>query len=141
MRSLISHLRYTIRLLLRSPGFTLTIALIMGLAIGANTAIFSLVNAVLLESLPYPEPERLMTISETSPTYSRMPVAYPDYLDWRANQHSFEDIAIFGRNSFNLTGSGDPERVSGAFVTASYFRVLGVRPTIGRTFAESDDHP
>jgi putative ABC transport system permease protein len=141
MRSLISHLRYTIRLLLRSPGFTLTIALIMGLAIGANTAIFSLVNAVLLESLPYPEPERLMTISETSPTYSRMPVAYPDYLDWRANQHSFEDIAIFGRDSFNLTGSGDPERVSGAFVTASYFRVLGVRPTIGRTFAESDDHP
>jgi putative ABC transport system permease protein len=64
---------------------------------------------------------------------------YPDYLDWRANQHSFEDIAVFRRDSFNLTGNGNPERVSGAFVTASYFRVLGVGPTIGRTFAETDD--
>jgi putative ABC transport system permease protein len=135
MRSLIFHLRYTIRLLLKSPGVTITTVLIMGLAIGANTAIFSLVDAVLLESLPYPEPERLFTISETSPAYSKMPVAYPDYLDWRADQHSFEDIALFRRNSFNLTGSGDPERVNGAFVAASYFRVLRVRPEIGRSFS------
>ena len=140
MRSLISYLRYTIRLLLKSPGFSITTVLIMGLAIGANTAIFSLVDAVLLQSLPYPEPDKLFTIAEKSPAYSRMPVAYPDYLDWRANQHSFEDIALFGRENFNLTGSGDPERVNGAFVTASYFRVLRVQPAIGRAFAESDDH-
>ena len=139
MRSLISHLRYTFRLLLKSPGFTITTILIMGLAIGANTAIFSLVDAVLLESLPYPEPERLFSISETSPIYPRMSVAYPNYLDWRADQRSFEDIAVYRDDSFNLTGNGDPERVRGAFVTASYFRVLGVRPSIGRTFAEGDD--
>ena len=95
MRSLISHLRYTIRLLLKSPGFTITTILIMGLAIGANTAIFSLVDAVLLESLPYPDPGRLFTISETSPVYPKISLDYPDYLDWRANQHSFEDIAVF----------------------------------------------
>src|SRR5580704_4231672 len=136
MQSLLSHLRYTIRLLLKSPGFTITTVLIMGLAIGANTAIFSLVDAVLLESLPYPDPGRLVKISEYNPTYSMMPVAYPDYLDWRTNQHSFEDIAVFRKDSLNLTGSGDPERLNGAFVTASYFRVLGVTPTIGRTFAE-----
>jgi putative ABC transport system permease protein len=139
MRSLISHLRYTIRLLLKSPGFTITTVLIMGLAIGANTAIFSLVDAVLLQSLPYPDPGRLVALSETSPLYPNMSMDYPDYLDWRANQHSFEDIAVFRKDSFNLTGNGNPERVSGAFVTASYFRVLGVGPTIGRTFAETDD--
>ena len=108
MRSLISHLRYTIRLLLKSPGFSITTVLIMGLAIGANTAIFSLVDSVLLESLPYPEPEKLCTIMDTSPAYPKMSVAYPDYLDWRADQHSFEDLAVFRRDNFNLTGNGDP---------------------------------
>jgi len=140
MRSLISHLRYTIRLLLKSPGFTITTILIMGLAIGANTAIFSLVDAVLLKSLPYPDPGKLVALSENSPLYPNISLDYPDYLDWRANQHSFEDIAVFRRDSFNLTGNGDPERVTGAFVTASYFRVLGVGPAIGRTFTETDDH-
>jgi putative ABC transport system permease protein len=125
--------------LLKSPGFAITTVLIMGLAIGANTAIFSLVDSVLLEALPYPDPGRLFTISEISPTYPRISLDYPDYLDWRANQHSFEDIAVFRHDSFNLTGNGEPERVNGSFVTASYFRVLGVSPMIGRTFAESDD--
>ena len=141
MRSLISHLRYTIRLLLKSPGFSITTVLIMGLAIGANTAIFSLVDAVLLESLPYPEPEKLFTILETSPAYPKMSVAYPDYLDWRVNQHSFEDLAVFRRDNFNLTGNGDPAWVHGAFVTASYFRVLGVQPALGRVLSENEDHP
>ncbi len=139
MRSLISHLRYTFRLLLKSPGFAITTIVIMGLAIGANTAIFSLVDAVLLESLPYPNPERLFSISETSPAFPKMSVAYPNYLDWRANQRSFEEIALYREDNFNLTGSGDPERVRGAFITASYFRVLGLTPSIGRTFAEGDD--
>ena len=139
MRSVLFHLRYTFRLLLKSPGFATTTILIMGLAIGANTAIFSLVDAVLLESLPYPDPAKLFSISETSPTYPKMAVAYPNYLDWRANQHSFEEIALYREDSFNLTGTGDPERILGAFVTASYFRVLGVRPSIGRAFAEGED--
>ena len=141
MRSLISHLRYTVRLLLKSPAFTITTILIMGLAIGANTAIFSLVDAVLLESLPYPEPERLFTVTEANASYPKMSVSYPDYVDWRANQHSFADMAVFRRDNFNLTGNGDPAWVHGAFVTSSYFRVLGFGPTMGRGFTESDDHP
>ena len=111
----------------------------MGLGIGANTAIFSVVDAVLLQSLPYPDAGRLLALSETNPSYPEMSVAYPNYLDWRANQHSFDDIAVYRRDDFNLTGSGDPERVHGEFVTASYFRVLGLAPRLGRTFAESDD--
>ena len=113
----------------------------MGLAIGANTAIFSLVDAVLLESLPYPEPERLFTIVEGSAAYPKMSVSYPDYVDWRANQHSFEDLAVFRRDNFNLTGDGEPAWVHGAFITSSYFRVLGFGPALGRAFTENDDHP
>jgi putative ABC transport system permease protein len=111
----------------------------MGLGIGANTAIFSVVHAVLLQSLPYPDPGRLFTFSETNPVFPEMSVAYPNYLDWRATQHSFEDLSAYRLDDFNLTGSGEPERIRGAFVTASYFRVLGLGPRLGRTFAESDD--
>jgi putative ABC transport system permease protein len=111
----------------------------MGLGIGANTAIFSVVHAVLLQSLPYPDPGRLFTLSETNPVFPEMSVAYPNYLDWRATQHSFEDLSAYRLDDFNLTGSGEPERTRGAFVTASYFRVLGLAPRLGRTFAESDD--
>src|ERR1700739_4840489 len=106
MRSLISHLRYTIRLLVKSPGFSITTVLIMGLAIGANTAIFSLVDAVLLESLPYPDPEKLCTIMDTSPAYPKMSVAYPDYLDWRGEKQSFEEPAVFLRGNFYFFGEG-----------------------------------
>lgn len=136
---MLSHLRYTIRVLLKSPGFTITTVLIMGLGIGANTAIFSVVHAVLLQSLPYPDPGRLFMLSETNPTFPEMSVAYPNYLDWRASQHSFEDLSAYRLDDFNLTGSGEPERIRGAFVTASYFRVLGLAPRLGRTFAEGDD--
>jgi hypothetical protein len=122
---MLSHLRYTIRVLLKSPGFAITTILIIGLGIGATSAIFSVVDAVLLQSLPYPDAGRLFMLSETNPSYPVMPVAYPDYLDWRTNQHSFEDISVYRTDDFNLTGSGDPERIHGAFVTASYFRVLG----------------
>lgn len=111
----------------------------MGLGIGANTAIFSVVHAVLLQSLPYPDPGRLFMLTETNPAFPKMSVAYPNYLDWRASQHSFEDLSVYRLDDFNLTGSGEPERIRGAFVTASYFRVLGLGPKLGRTFAESDD--
>lgn len=111
----------------------------MGLGIGANTAIFSVVHAVLLHSLPYPDSGRLFMLSETNPAFPEMSVAYPNYLDWRATQHSFEEFSTYRLDDFNLTGSGEPERIRGAFVTASYFRVLGLAPRLGRTFAESDD--
>ena len=111
----------------------------MGLGIGANTAIFSVVHAVLLQSLPYPDSGKLFMLLETSPAFPEMSVAYPNYLDWRASQHSFEDLSAYRLDDFNLTGNGEPERVRGALVTASYFRVLGLGPRLGRTFAENDD--
>jgi len=139
VNSLLSYLRYAVRLLLKSPGFTITTVLIMGLGIGANTAIFSVVHAVLLQSLPYPDPGRLFMLTETNPAFPKMSVAYPNYLDWRASQHSFEDLSVYRLDDFNLTGDGEPERIRGAFVTASYFHVLGVASRLGQTFAESHD--
>ena len=131
--------RFAIRQLLRSPGFTFVAVLTLALGIGANTAIFSVVDAVLVRPFPYPEPDRLYQLSETRPGFGEMSVAYPNYLDWRAAQHTFEDLSVYRRDDFNLTGSGEPETVHGAFVTASYFKVIGLAPKLGRVFSESDD--
>ena len=129
---------FTFRLLRKSPGFTLAAILTLGAGIGINIAIYSIIHAVLLSELPYPEPDRLVAISEiwggnVSPT------SYPDYLDWKAAQRSFDDIAVSRRDDFNLTGDGEPERFSGLFVTASYFRVVKVPPKLGRTFFDQED--
>jgi putative ABC transport system permease protein len=107
MRGLFSHLRYTARLLLKSPGFTITAVLILGLGIGANTAIFSLVNGVLLKPSPYPRADRLVTIYETVPGFDRFSVDYPDYVDFRSSQRSFDDLAACNREGFTLTGRGE----------------------------------
>jgi putative ABC transport system permease protein len=129
---------FTFRLLRKSPGFTLAAILTLGAGIGINIAIYSIIHAVLLSELPYPEPDRLVAISEiwggnVSPT------SYPDYLDWKAAQRSYDDIAVSRRDDFNLTGDGEPERFSGLFVTASYFRVVKVPPKVGRTFFDQED--
>ena len=125
-------------MLRKSPGFTIAIILTLGVGIGINVAIYSIIHAVLLSELPYPEPDRLVAISETSGGVVS-PTSYPDYLDWKAAQHSFEDIAVSRRDDFNLTGDGEPERFSGLFVTASYFRVLKGPPKLGRTFFDEED--
>src|SRR6267378_903955 len=130
---IIQDLKFAARMLRKSPGFTIAVILTLGVGIGINVAIYSIIYAVLLSELPYPESDRLVAISErwggnVSPT------SYPDYLDWKAAQHSFEDIAVSRRDDFNLTGDGEPERFSGLFVTASYFRVLKILPKLGRTF-------
>src|SRR5246127_790865 len=111
MRSLISHLRYTVRQLLKSPGFTVTAVLIFGIGIGANTAIFSLVNGVLLKPLPYPHAERLVQIFQPFRNFDRLPLSYPDYLDFSANQHSFHALMIYRQEDFNLSSRGAPERI------------------------------
>jgi predicted permease len=133
-----NDLRFALRQLRKSPGFTLAAILTLGVGIGINVAIYSIVHSVLLSELPYPEPDRLVAISETIGG-STWPTSYPDYLDWRAAQHSFDDIAVSRRDDFNLTGDGEPERFSGLFVTASYFRVLKVPPKLGRTFFDEED--
>jgi predicted permease len=134
-----NDIRCALRQLRKSPGFTLVAVLTLALGIGANTSIFSVVNAVLLRPLPYPNPSQLYQLTETRPGFGEMSVAYPNYLDWRAAQHSFDDLSVYRRDDFNLIGNGEPETLHGAFVTASYFKVIGLAPKLGRPFSERDD--
>jgi predicted permease len=132
-------LRYGFRTLRKNPGFTAIAILALGLGIGANTAIFSVVNGVLLRPLSYPDPGRLLTIFETTPEFSQSSVAYPNFLDWRRESRSFTDMGVVGSHDFNFTGAGQPEQVSGEYVSASLFGVLGVTPFLGRNFLPEED--
>jgi predicted permease len=129
---------FACRLLCKSPGFTIACVLTLGVGIGINVAIYSIIHAVLLSEPPFPEPDRIVAIWETGGG-NISPTSFPNYLDWKAAQHSFDDIAVARRDDFNLTGDGEPERFSGLFVTASYFRVLKVPPKLGRTFFDEED--
>ena len=135
---ILQDLVFSSRILRKSPAFTIAAVLTLGIGIGVNVAIYSVVHAVLLSQLPFPEPDRLIAISESAGGTAR-PTSYPNYLDWKAAQHSFEEIAVSRRDDFNLTGTGEPERYSGLFVTASYFRVLRAPPILGRTFFDKED--
>lgn len=141
MRSLISHLQFTIRLLLKSPGFTFPAVLILGLGIGANTAIFSLVNGVLLKPLPYPKADRIMDIYETVPGFNKFTVDYPDYLDFSREQRSFDSLAAFRRDSFTITGRGEPGLVSGVYTSGSLFQTFGRPFLLGSPFVDTEGKP
>lgn len=140
MRGLFSHLRYTVRRLMKSPGFTVTAVLILGLGIGANTAIFSLVNCVLLKPLPYPNPDRLVLVYQVIQGDEKSQFDYPDYLDVRANQRTLDSLTAFYPDDFTLTGRGEPERISGIYVSGSLFKVLGRPFLIGKPFGETEDN-
>jgi len=144
MQTLLSDIRYAFRMMAKQPGFAALAILAFALGIGANTAIFSVVNAVLLRPLPYPEPARLINIRERTPTFPGGSVSYPNFLDWRAAQHSFTDIALFRRESYNVStpkGGIAPERIGGGRVMFNFLTVLGVAPQLGRDFTEADDVP
>jgi predicted permease len=132
-------LRYAFRTMRKSPGFTAIAMLALGLGIGANTAIFSVVNGVLLQPLSYPDPERLLKIYESSAEFSRSSVAYPNYLDWRSGTRSFTDMGTYRSDQFNYTGNGAPEQLNGEYVSASLLPVLGVHPQLGRLFLPEED--
>ncbi|HEX8140378.1 MAG TPA: ABC transporter permease [Pyrinomonadaceae bacterium] len=134
-------MRYAVRMLLKSPGFTVVTILALALGIGANTAIFSVVNAVLLRPLPYPTAERLAILSEWSQQVPNMSVSYPNFLDWREQNQVFEQIAAFRGAGYILTGAGEPERIAAQEVSASFFPVLGTAPVMGRNFAPAEDQP
>ena len=138
-------LRYSIRRLLKSPGFTTVVILTLGLGIGANTAIFSVVNTVLLQPLDYREPDRLVTINHfyRSEALNNLeaPVSAVGYRDYRDKTKSFEAVAVETGWSANLTGTGDPERVPASRVSGDYFRVFGVAPQLGRVFGRDEDEP
>ena len=141
---LLHDLCHGLRTLLRQPLFTVVAVLVLGLGIGANTAVFSVIDAVLLRPLPYPHPDQLVQVRESTPSFESGSVSLPNYLDWRAGQKTLTDIALSRGNSFNLAEPGSkaiPERVNGAQVTANFFTVLGVRPALGRDFTEAEDTP
>ncbi|MGH9863685.1 MAG: ABC transporter permease, partial [Candidatus Acidiferrales bacterium] len=141
MNSFWHDLSYAARLLARQPGFTLVAMLTLALGIGATTAIFSVVNGVLLQPLPYAEPDQLMILRERSARLEGMSVAYPNFLDWRAQSRTFAQLAAFRGATFTLTGSGEPDRLQGLEVSANFLTILGASPTLGRNFAAEEDQP
>jgi len=135
-------LRFGARLLLKQPGFTLIAILTLALGIGANTAIFSIVNAALLRPFPYKEPERLVILRERVSVGGGFSPSYPNFVDWRAQNTVFDAISAVRQNeSFNLTGAGEPERVPGRLVSAEFFSTLGIEPLLGRDFLAEEDSP
>ncbi|HMJ05783.1 MAG TPA: ABC transporter permease [Chthoniobacterales bacterium] len=136
-----NDIRFALRQLRKSPGFTLVAVLTLALGIGANTAIFSVIYAVLLRPLPYPEADRLAIVTESDSNQPQISVSFPDYLDWKKENTVFEQIAVGRRESSNLSGLKEhaPEQVQGALVTANFFTVIGLQPQLGRVFTEAED--
>lgn len=132
-------LTYAFRILLKNPALTLVAVLTLALGIGANTAIFSVLNAVVLRPLPYAEPDRLVMIWETNPGNNKRPAAPGNYTEWREKNSTFSDLAATFYGNFNLTGDGEPERINGSTVTSNLMRTLGVSAQLGRTFVDDDD--
>ena len=137
--SLWQDVRYAARSFAKAPTFTAVVLVTLALGIGASTAIFSLVNGILLRPLPYPEPDRLVYLNEVRPDGSQMSVSWPNFVDWRARQHSFEALALSRTESLTLTGVDHPERLRGRRVTGNFFDVIGVGARIGRVFGEAED--
>ena len=134
-------IRYGARMLLKNPGVTIIVIIALALGIGANTAIFSVVNAVLIRPLPYDESERLVFLNEKSPVLDEMSISYPNFLDWRTHNQTFEKIGVYNRASYNLTGTGEAERIVTGQVSADLFSVLRVNPLHGRVFTNDEDKP
>jgi putative ABC transport system permease protein len=141
MDNFLKDLRHGIRSLLKHRGFTVVAVITLGLGIGANTLMFSVVNAVLLRPLPYPNADRLVSLSQSSLEDPDLAVSYPDYLDWRSQQSVFDDMAARLPTGGVITGANEPERVIGRLVTPSFFTTLGVRPMLGRSFTEAESTP
>src|SRR5260370_19056830 len=135
----LSDFRYSARALIKNPAFSLLAIITIALGIGANTSIFTDVNGVLLKSFSFPEAERLVVVTGVSKSLSDMGVSYPDYLDWRGEQRVFVELGARFPAGGIITGIGEPERVFGRYVTASFFSTLSIQPQIGRFFGEDED--
>lgn len=139
MDSLFQDLKYSIRLLRKSPGFSFTAIFVLALGIGANTAVFSVVNAVLLRPLAFPRPEQLMRVGVTQSPDDNGNFGDADFLAWRDQQKSFEHVAVFEERALTYSSAGEPQRLRGALVSQHFFDVLGLQPFMGRTFQPQDD--
>src|SRR5580704_15299341 len=140
---LLADLRYAVRTLRKSPVFTIAAILTMTLTIGANTAIFSVVNAVLIRPLPFAAPERLMQVAEKNDklNISNFAASVLNYLSWKQQNRSFQALGAIGSGAYTLTGRGEPEQFNGATISPSLLPILGIQPVLGRGFREGDDLP
>ena len=138
MHTLWQDLRYALRLLRKSPGFTAVAVLTLALGIGANTAIFSVVQGVVLAPLPYRQPDRLVVVSQTN-LFPRVAISYPNFLDWQRNARSFEQMAASARQGYDLINPGTSEHVDGEEISAGFFSTLGVKLLLGREFSPDED--
>jgi predicted permease len=136
---LLQDLRYGLRMLAKSPGFTAVAILTLALGIGANTALFSVVNGVLLNPLPYANPEQLVWLAESKPNFATGSISFPNFLDWQKNNHTFSSMGLSRGYLYNLTGLGEAEQLRGRLISSDFFTVLGVHPAIGRSFAPGED--
>ena len=141
MTTLWQDIRYGLRMLWKNRGISAIVILALALGIGANSAIFSVVNTVLLRPLPFAESDRLVFLNEKSPVLDEMSISYPNFLDWREHNQSFEKIAVYNRASYNLTGAGDAERIITVQMSADMFNVLRVNALHGRVFTNDEDKP
>src|SRR5215813_2956147 len=141
MNTLFQDIRYAGRMQLKSPAVTLIVVLALALGIGANTAIFSVINSVLLKPLPYDHPEQLLFLNERSPVLDEMSISYPNFTHWPNQNHVFERICVYNRNNYNLTGYGEAERIPTGQASADLFAALRVNPLMGRLFTNDEDKP
>ncbi|MGH9742603.1 MAG: ABC transporter permease, partial [Candidatus Acidiferrum sp.] len=139
LEQLFADIRFGLRMLRKNPGFTAVAVLTLALGIGANTAVFSLVYAVLLRPLPYKAPSSLVVLNETTPKVGTVSVSYPDFLDWRSDNRAFSAMAAVDDTDFNLAGVAQPENISGEAVSPNFLSMMGVRPILGRDFDASEE--
>jgi len=139
MQTLLQDLRYGLRMLAKSPSFTAIAVLTLALGIGANTVLFSVVNGVLLNALPFPAPEGLVALFTNRIHFERASISYPNFLDWQRENQTFASMAAFRPDDFNLTGAGEAEHLRGEMVSADFFSTLGVKPAVGRWFTPEED--
>jgi predicted permease len=139
LEEFLQDLRFGARTLRKNPGFTAIAVLTLALGIGANTSLFSVVNGVLLNPLPYPNPEQLVTLHESKPNFKTGSISYPNFRDWQKDNHTFSAMAITRTYTFSLTGRGDAEQLRARFISSDFFSVLGVNPVLGRTFVTGED--
>jgi len=139
MDAFLQNLRFAIRMLRKSPGFTLAAVLTLALGIGANTAIFSVVNGVLLRPLPYRDPDSLLMLWEGTPTFPDASLSFPNFRDYRSRNRTLASVAGFRQESRDLTGLDTPERLEARMASASLLPTLGITPALGRNFLPEED--
>src|SRR5215213_1303158 len=138
---MLNDIRFALRLLLKQKAFSFGVITALALGIGANSAIFTIVHGVLIEQLPFRDPNRLVWANSVFPDSDEQPFSLPEFLDYRASSTTMEDLAAMAGSSMSLIGTGDAERIQGLSVSAHLFTMLGAKPLLGRTLVADDDRP